>query len=117
MPKQVVMGAVLICSFGKTPSSLIVIPKGTPTIVGGKPAATIMDYAPIVNIPTFGICTSPINPTKPTCVPVIPSPWIPGSPLFSIHNAPALNDTCKCICSWGGVIQIMQSGQTIASEQ
>jgi len=117
MPKQVVMGAMLKCSFGQIPSSLIVIPKGTPTIVEGRPAATIMDYIPIVNIPTFGVCTSPANPTKPACVPVIPAPWIPGSPLFSIHNVPALNDTCKCMCTWGGVIQIMHSGQTIASEQ
>ena len=62
MAKQVVMGAMLKCSFGIAQSSLIVIPKGTPTIIEGKLAATIMDFAPIANIPPFGMCSSPANP-------------------------------------------------------
>lgn len=128
MAKQVVMGAMLKCSFGLTPSSLIVIPKGTPHIVENKLAATIMDYAPIVNIPPFGMCTSPANPTViaataaafgvPTpmpCIPVIPAPWVPGSPTVTINNFPALNDTSKCMCTWGGVINITFPGQTIVS--
>ncbi|BAY66424.1 hypothetical protein NIES22_65630 [Calothrix brevissima NIES-22] len=128
MAKLVVMGAMLKCSFGMTPSSLIVIPKGTPTIIEGKPAATIADFAPIVNIPPFGMCTSPANPTVITataaaggvptpmpCIPVIPAPWIPGTPTFSIHTPPALNDTCKCFCTWGGVIQITYPGQSLVS--
>lgn len=122
MPKQVVMGAMLKCSFGITPSSLIVIPKGTPTMIEGKPAATIMDYIPIVNILPFGMCNSKINPaviaaggvTAP-CVPVIPAPWAPGTPTFSIHTPPALNDRCKCMCMWGGVISITYAGQSIVS--
>ena len=128
MAKQVVMGAMLKCSFGITPSSLIVIPKGTPTIIEGKLAATIMDYAPIANIPPFGMCNSRINPaviaataaaagvpTPAPCIPAIPAPWVPGTPTFSIHTPLALNDNCKCFCTWGGIIQIIYPGQSLVS--
>lgn len=128
MAKQVVMGATLKCSCGKIPSSLIVIPKGTPTMIEGKLAATIMDYTPIANIPPFGMCNSPMNPaviaataaaagvpTQAPCVPVIPAPWMPGTPSFSIHTPLALNNNCRCICALGGVIQITDSGQSIVS--
>lgn len=128
MAKQVVMGAMLKCSFGITPSSLIVISKGTPTMIEGKLAATIMDFAPIANIPPFGMCNSRINPaviaattaaggtpTPAPCFPVITAPWTPGTAIFSIHTPPALNDNCKCFCTWGGVIEITYPGQSIVS--
>jgi Domain of unknown function (DUF4280) len=122
MAQVVVMGATLKCSFGILPSSLIVIPKGTPTIIEGKLAATIMDYAPVVNIPPFGMCTSPANPAviaasgvPQPCVPVIPAPWIPGTPLLSIQSPLALNNTCKCLCTWGGIIQIINPGQFLVT--
>jgi Domain of unknown function (DUF4280) len=121
MAKLVVMGAMLRCSFGISPSSLIVIPKGTPTIIQGKLAATIMDYAPIVNIPPFGMCTSPTNPAviaarvPQPCVPVIPAPWTPGTPLLSIQFPQALNNNCKCSCTWGGIIQIINPGQFLVT--
>ncbi len=124
MAQQVVMGATLQCSFGAAPSSLIAIPKGPPIIVEGKQAATILDFAPIVNILPFGMCSSPANPsvasataaawgvlTPMPCVPVIPAPWVPGSPTVLIYNFPALNNNSKCFCTWGGVIQITYSGQ------
>ncbi|MFO0047004.1 MAG: DUF4280 domain-containing protein, partial [Pseudanabaena sp.] len=63
MGQQVVMGAMLQCSFGVAPSSLIVIPKGMPVMTGGLLAASIMDFAPIANIPPFGVCSSIANPT------------------------------------------------------
>ena len=128
MAKQVVMGAMLKCSFGIAPSSLVVIPKGIPEIVEGKLAATIMDYAPMVNIPPFGMCITLTNPavaaataaafgvlTPMPCVPVIPAPWVPGSPTVLINNFPALNNTSKCMCTWGGVINITFPGQTLVS--
>lgn len=124
MAQQVVMGAALQCSFGAAPSSLIVIPKGPPMLTGGPPAATIMDYAPIANIPPFGVCSSLANPmvasataaalgvlTPMPCIPVVPAPWTPGSPTVMINNFPALNNTSKCFCAWGGVIQITYAGQ------
>jgi len=122
------MGATLKCSFGMTPSSLIVIPKGTPTMIEGKLAATIMDYAPIVNIPSFGMCQSLTNPTVASataaalgvltpmpCMPVIPTPWLPGSSTVLIHNFPALNNNSKCLCTWAGIIEISNPGQSLVS--
>ncbi|MEI6063835.1 MAG: DUF4280 domain-containing protein [Pseudanabaena sp. ELA748] len=124
MGQQVVMGAMLQCSFGVAPSSLIVIPKGMPVMAGGPLAASIMDFAPIANIPPFGMCSSPANPmviaataaalgvlTPMPCIPVTVAPWVPGSPTVLINNFPALNNSSKCICTWGGVISINFAGQ------
>jgi hypothetical protein len=45
------------------------------------------------------------------CIPITPAPWAPGSPTVLIANMPALNNTCKLNCIWGGVISISQAGQ------
>lgn len=124
MAVQVCMGATIMCSFGVAPSSLIVIPKGPPVMAGGPLAATIMDHIPIANIPPFGMCTSLANPavaaataaalgvlTPMPCVPVIPAPWVTGSPTVLINNYPALNNTSKCMCTWAGVISVVYPGQ------
>ena len=124
MGQQVVTGAILQCSFGVTPSALIVIPMGLPVMSGGIFAATIMDFVPIANIPPFGMCSSLANPmviaataaalgvlTPMPCIPVTVAPWVPGSPTVIINNFPALNNSSKCICSWGGVISINFAGQ------
>jgi hypothetical protein len=124
MPLMVRMGATLQCSFGAAPSTLIVV---DPSVVmeQATPAANIMDHAPIVNIPPFGMCSSLANPTVAAataaalgvltpmpCVPVTSSPWIPGAPKTIIRKMPALDQTCKCMCNWGGVIQVVVPGAT-----
>ena len=128
MGKQVVAGAMMQCSFGAAPSALIVLPTNR-VMVEGRPAANIMDYKPVVNIPTFGMCSTPSNPavaaataaataaalgvptpTPAPCVPVVPAPWAPGSPTVPIGNMPALNDMSKCMCAWAGVISITNAG-------
>jgi hypothetical protein len=124
MAQQVCAGAMMMCSFGVTPSPLMVIPKGMPVMAGGPLAATIMDFAPIANIPPFGMCNTPSNPTVASataaawgvltpmpCVPVTVAPWIVGAPTVLINNFPALNSTSKCMCAWGGVIQFTFPGQ------
>ena len=123
MPKLVVAGAQLSCPFGVAPAVLNVLP--TNTTMAPTPAATIMDMAPMVNIPTFGMCNTPSNPqvaaatsaalgvlTPQPCIPVTTAPWSPGSATVKIGNMPALNDTCTCNCQWGGVITITNPGQT-----
>ena len=62
MAQQVKMGAMMACSFGATPASLIVLPVNR-TNAERTPAANIMDFKPIVNIPPFGMCSSLANPT------------------------------------------------------
>jgi hypothetical protein len=123
MAFQVVMGATLQCSFGMAPSVLSVLPVNR-TMVQSVPAANIMDHKPMVNIMPFGMCTSPANPTVASataaamgvltpmpCVPVTPAPWVPGSPTVLIANMPALNNTSKCMCTWAGVISVINPGQ------
>ena len=115
-------GASLQCSFGAAPSSLMVLPKNR--VSTSMPIANIMDNVPFVNVLPFGVCTSLANPavasataaalgvlTPMPCTPVIPAPWIPGSPTVLIANMPALNDSCKLMCAYAGVIQIVSPGQ------
>ena len=124
MPIHVCMGATLMCTFGTAPSSLVVLPTNN-TLTSYVPAANIMDNVPMVNILPFALCTSLANPTVASatsaamgvltpmpCVPVIPAPWVPGSPTVILGNMPALNDTCKLMCAYGGVIQVTLPGQT-----
>jgi len=89
------------------------------------PAATIMDSAPLTNIMPFAMCVSLSNPavaaattaalgvlTPQPCVPATAAPWAPGSTSVLIGGVPALDNISKCMCSWGGVIQILSPGQT-----
>ena len=123
MPQLVVNGALLQCSFGVTPSNLIIIPSARVN-ASKLPAATIMDFVPMSNIMPFGMCTTLSNPqvaaatsaamgvlTPQPCIPVIPAPWIPGSPTVLIGKKPALTSTSQCMCTWGGVITITNPGQ------
>jgi len=123
MALHVCTGATLLCSFGVAPSSLIVLPTNT-TMTSSVPAANIMDYVPLVNIPPFGMCTSLANPTVAAstsaamglltpmpCLPATAAPWIPGSATVMLGKMPALNSNCKLMCSWGGVIQVTVPGQ------
>lgn len=115
-------GASMQCSFGLAPGTLIVLP--TNKVNATMPAATIMDNKPFVNIVPFGMCNSMANPavasataaalgvlTPMPCTPVTPAPWTPGSPTVLIANQPALNNSSKLMCAYGGVIQILYSGQ------
>lgn len=123
MPLQVCMGAMLQCSFGAAPSSLVVLPANR--TLTGTPAANIMDNKPLVNIMPFAMCSSMANPTVASataaalgvltpmpCVPVIPAPWAPGAPTVLIANMPAVDNNCKLMCAYGGVIQVTNPGQT-----
>ncbi len=122
MPSQVVSGAVLACTFGMAPSALNVLP--TNKVMATAPAANIMDFIPTTNIPPFGMCMSIANPTVASataaalgvltpmpCIPVTTAPWTPGAATTMIGGMPALNNTCTCMCTWGGVISIGFPGQ------
>src|SRR5471032_919718 len=119
---QVCAGGLMMCSFGVAPAPLAVLPVNR--TMTGAPAATIMDHAPMVNVPTFGMCSSPANPmvaaataaalgvmTQMPCIPATAAPWAPGSPTVLIGGMPALNNSSKLMCSYGGVIQISFPGQ------
>ena len=127
MGMQVVMGAMLQCSFGVAPSTLVVLPANK--VMATTPAANIMDNKPMVNIPPFGMCQSMANPmvaaataaamgvlTPMPCIPVTAAPWAPGCPKVLIANMPALESSSKCMCNWGGVIQITNPGQVAVQD-
>lgn len=122
MAIAVCAGAMCACSFGMMPSALVVTPENR-VVIGGMPMATIMDSIPLKNIMPFGMCTSLANPqvaaataaalgvlTPMPCIPVTPAPWAPGAPVVLIGNKPALNNSCKLTCAWGGIIQITSPG-------
>ena len=116
-------GATLQCSFGAAPAVLGVLPEKRVN-AGGPPAANIVDNKPVVNVPPFGMCSSPANPavaaataaalgvlTPMPCVPVVPAPWVPGSPTVLTGPMPALNNNCQLMCAWGGLIKVLSPGQ------
>ena len=115
------------CSFGTAPSTLVVAPANK--VNATTPAANVMDNKPIANIPPFGTCSSASNPvvaaataaalgalTPMPCVPVTSAPWAPGSTKVTIGKMPALEQSSKLMCTWGGVIQVLNPGQTKAND-
>jgi uncharacterized Zn-binding protein involved in type VI secretion len=121
MPPNVVATAQLMCSFGAAPAALNVLPLAR-VMIEGKPAAAITDAVPMVNIPTFGMCMSPSNPTVAAataaalgvltpmpCIPVT-TPWSPGAAQTMIGGKPALTAGSMCNCSWAGIVQITFPG-------
>ena len=107
------------CSFGVAPAPLTVTSQTT-VLDSNMPAATIMD---IPKPPmTFGMCSSLANPTVASataaamgvltpmpCIPACAAPWAPGSPTVLVCNKPALNNSSKCMCNWGGVISVVMT--------
>ncbi len=124
MPQSVVSTATTACTFGGPPSTLTALPT-TRVMVEGKPIATIQDFVPMTNIASFGVCSSPANPsviaataaklgvfTPMPCIPMTTAPWTPGSPTVMAGGIPVLNSTCQCLCLWGGMISISYAGET-----
>src|SRR5260370_42042049 len=112
------------CSFGGGSVALNVLPSNR-TTVGGAPAATIMDYIPIVNAAPFAMCQSAANPpviaataaklgvfTPMQCAPATLAPWIPAAaPTFQIGGAPALDAVGSPACSWRGAVTVLPPGR------
>lgn len=117
-------GAMLQCSFGMAPSTLMVLPSNK--VMVSQFVATIMDNKPFVNIMPFGMCTTVSNPEVAAataaalgvlvpmpCVPVTVAPWVAGDPTVLVGMFPVLTDSSILTCMWGGVIKINIAGQFI----
>lgn len=122
MGQQVCMGAMLSCTFGAAPGSMMVLPLSL--VLTGVPDANIMDNKPMMNVLPFGMCMSMSNPmviaataaalgvpTPMPCIPMTMAPWVPGSPTVLLGNMPALNNSSKLMCMWGGVVGVTMAGQ------
>lgn len=119
---QVVETAICSCTFGIAPCIVNVTSQFE--TFATLTSATIMDFIELVDIPTFTLCESELNPeviaataaamgvlVPMPCIPVIVSPWLPGSDDIIIEAFPALNDESVTMCAWGGVIEIDEPGQ------
>jgi len=123
MPQQVCMGAMMQCTFGMAPSSLVVLPTNK-VLTDQVPDANIMDHIPMTNIMPFGACMSLANPTVAAataaalgvltpmpCIPNTPAPWVPGAATVLLGNFPTLDNISQLMCMWGGIITFIQAGQ------
>lgn len=125
MGALVVKGASLGCTFGTAPGTL----KGTAqsmVMAEGKPAASIQDIGPNVQITGFGMCQSLLNPqvaaataaamgvlTPQPCMPVPAGTWIPVKPGILVANVPCLCSDSQLLCTCGmGMISVKVPGQT-----
>jgi hypothetical protein len=119
MPTLVCTGATLQCSFGAAPA---VFAASGVQVSTGSPVGVVTDITP-ANVPTFGVCSTPTNPAVAAaqgipqpCVPVLVSPWSPGSLQATINGVNVLDDSCECMCTWGGVITVSAAGQAAATD-
>lgn len=116
------VGGTMMCTFGVAPGTLSVIP--TTTVLTGGPSANIMTNAPIVNVTTFGACTSLANPTVASataaalgvltpmpCIPMTTAPWVPGAVKTINGGMPGADNSCSLMCNWGGMISVVNPGQ------
>jgi len=123
MAMQVCMGAMMMCTMGIAPSSLVVLPTNM-VMTDEMPDANIMDFIPMVNIMTFGMCMSPANPmvaaataaamgvlTPMPCIPMTMAPWVPGAPTVLLAEMPTLDSTSTLMCMWAGVITFVDAGE------
>ena len=123
MAIYVCAGAMLQCSMGLAPSTLMVLPDKR-ILLSNMPIASIMDFKPMVNILPFGMCQSLANPvvasatsaalgvlTPMPCIPATSTPWMPGKPDVILANQSALTNNCKLLCNWLGNISITNPGQ------
>jgi len=107
---------IIKCSFGQIPTPFVVTPERTvhaQLMLMGN----ITDIAPLKNIEPFGLCTSPLNPavdaaggTPMPCVPVPVSPWISLALTVLVQGAPAIDKSSILMCSWAGVIKVIEPG-------
>lgn len=119
----VVTSALMTCTFGMAPCPLTVNPSRT-VFLAGMQRANVMDFMPLTNIASFGMCSAPTNPaviaatsaamgvfTPAPCVPAVTTPWMPGHPTVLVQGMPALTNTCRNMCMWLGQISFTTSGQ------
>lgn len=122
MPAFVVSGASVMCTMGMSPGSVVATAQQK-VIMSGRPAATIQDVAPLVNIAPCGMCTSLANPTVAsataaalgvlTPMPCVPAPagvWLGGSAVTA-GGLPCLTNASTLTCSYGGTLSIVSPGQ------
>lgn len=127
MGMMVVTGAVCQCAFGTVPCTLQATSQMV-CLADGKPAATIQDGQPGINLSGFGMCTSLANPavaaataaalgvlTPQPCTLVPAGPWITSNPKVLAGGIPCLLSDAVLMCGLGaGCIRVVTPGQNKA---
>ncbi len=119
----VVIGAKAACSYGST-LALLKMPICHGVYLKKKAQMNIMDFKPMINIMSFGMCSSLSNPsvasataanygvlTPMPCTPVVMMPWINGKEDKLVENFPALISISRNTCMYCGQISIEDDGQ------
>jgi hypothetical protein len=109
--EYVVTGALLQCSQGTVPGLFTATHRTTKIM--GLVAANELDKAPIVNIPTFGICqklTQMAGGTPVPCVPACPA-WQKTYPAIVGGAKPLLKMSCAQCTAGQGKVEFIMSGQ------
>lgn len=122
-------GAMMKCTMGSSPARLTVLPSRT-VFLAGQPQANISDHKSMVNLAPFGVCRSLAFPptasataaalgtlTPMPCIHNTPAPWFVGKMDTLIKGQPALLQSCKCQCMWGGTISLINNGQVAIGAQ
>ncbi len=121
-------GAIIKCTEGTAPGSLVVAPSVPAVTAPAEAVATIADAQPGLNIPAFGLCMSVSNPqviaatashagvfTPVPCLPVLAGPWMPGSSSVVLGGVPIVTQSCVLMCAWAGEISVVSPGENIVS--
>ena len=116
-------GAMMKCTMGTSPARLTVLPNRM-VFLAGQLLANISDNKTMVNLAPFGLCRSLAFPptasatsaamgtlTPMPCMHNTPAPWMGGKMDYIIKGQPALLQSCKCQCMWGGTISLINNGQ------
>lgn len=117
-------GGLCTCTFGAAPTTLNILPANM--VNATTSAGTIMDKTPLVNLPTFGMCSSPANPTVAAataaalgvltpmpCIPALAAPWAAGRPTILLKGNPILTNDSTLVCTYGGAISFSFAGQVL----
>lgn len=101
-------GAPLYCTFGSCHGCLKAT-RDTGAQLKEANEAVASDFLPEVNIPSFGLCSSPIGGGE--CVPVTIMPWIQTKDDMLVGKQPVLMDDSILPCLKGGLISVVKHGQ------
>ncbi len=114
MPRVVVHNAVLQCSCGSQVSPLQALRNQTLNLGDAyKPVASTLDHLPNANILPFGSCS---QKAYASCSPATNAPWAPlGYNAVAISGDPTLTEIDTLKCDTGGVIIVVDPGQSILS--
>jgi hypothetical protein len=114
VPRVVVHNAVLQCSCGSQVAPLQAVRNATLNLGGAwKPVASTLDHLPNANILPFGTCS---QKAWASCSPATNAPWAPvGHNQVIIDGDPTLTEVDILNCDTGGVITVVDPGQSILS--